>query len=163
LSRRVFCCIDYLGMAEAIKPRPLGLERLSLEGVALVGVFIHDNIDGQVDSRLSEAYFEELCSVAERNMATPREKTEELARSKDIHDRHIGCEIVAHLAVRDPDTAYPLWCDLMRDPDIDVQETAAVILAKHLGNLALDAKRVVELIEAHLEAERVRYRSGPAV
>jgi hypothetical protein len=143
---------------EAPKPGSLGLDRLSLEEVALVGIFIHDNIDGQVGSRLSKAYFEELCSVAERNMATPREKTEELARSKDIHDRHIGCEIIAHLAVGDPDTAYPLWRDLMRDPDIDVQETAAVILAKHLGALALDAKQVVILIDAHFEAERARHR-----
>jgi hypothetical protein len=137
---------------ETPKLRPLGLDRLSPDGLVLLSMFIHKNMDGQLEDRLGEVFDEELRNMPDRDLAEARAKIEELARSEHRGYRQAACDLVPYLALKDPESGYPLWGELMRDDNSDVRETAAMGLAKHIGVLPLDMERVVELIGAHYEA-----------
>lgn len=141
---------------EAPQPRPLGLDRLSPRGISLLEAFIRYHAD-----RLIEPFYEELITISDRDTAGARERIGALAASEHSRDRLTVCYIVGQLAVRDPEFAYPLWCQLMRDPDINIRQSASQTLAESLGVLELDPERVVEVVDAHFEGQRPQNTRPP--
>ncbi len=135
---------------EAPYPR-LGLDRLSADGIILLKDFIRQDINGGLEKRLGEAFDEELHGMPERDLENARARIEELAGSDDSEYRETACDLVPYLAQSDPDSGFPLWRKLMRDPDGSVADAAACALARQLGVLVLDIQRVVELIDVHFQ------------
>lgn len=84
-------------------PKPLGLDRLSLQGISVLEEFIKQNV-----SRLVEPFYEELFSMADRDKNAAREKLSALATSEHRSDRQTVCHIIGEVANRDPDFCYPL-------------------------------------------------------
>jgi hypothetical protein len=139
-------------MAEVLRPRPLGLDRLSPRGISLLREFVEFN----GTTGLSEAFDEELRSMPERDVENARTKFEALANSEDSEDRLALCFILPGLATKYPDLGFPLWCRLMRDPDTEVWDAASQALADSLGVLELDPERVIEVVDAHFEGQRAQ-------
>jgi hypothetical protein len=134
---------------EAPEPRSLlGLVRLSPDGIVLLSMFIHRWSHRGAFGRRPRR---RVAQHAHRDLATARTKLEELATSEYREYREVACDLVPYFALADPDVGYRIWRDLLRDSEGRVAEEAATTLAKHLGVLALDMDRVVELIDAHFE------------
>src|SRR6266545_1515999 len=128
---------------EAAQAQSLGLEQLPLEDVKYVSIFVGQ--DENESMRVEPIFRDQLHGMAEAHLDTPLPEIEELARSDRIQYRWIGLEILAHLALTQSETAIPLWRKLISDPDMEVRGDAEETLARHLGVLALDPKRVVDL------------------
>jgi hypothetical protein len=86
-------------MAEALRPRPLGLDQLSPRGISLLREFVELN----GTTGLSEAFDEELRTMPERDVENARTTFEALADSDDSEDRLALCFIVPGLASGPPD------------------------------------------------------------
>jgi hypothetical protein len=137
---------------ETPQPQSLGLERLSLQDVKNVAIFV--DLDEDESLRLKPIFRDQLHGMAEAHLDTPFSEIEALAREDDDQFRCIGLELLAHLAPRQPEMAFPLWRELITDPVDYIRADAGLVLARHLGVLALDPERVVDLIKANFEAER---------
>jgi len=131
---------------QAPKPLSLGLDRLPLESVRLIGLFVTMNSDET--GRLWAIYREQLHGMAEQHLDTPPAEIKRLATNYTDVDKWIGFEILAHLTPLEPDTAYPLWRELISDEKREVRFEAEKALERHLGVLAFAPERVVELLEA---------------
>jgi hypothetical protein len=140
-------------MAEILRPRPLGLDRLSPEGLAVFQRFIRD----EGEQQLLEIFLDGLRGMLDRDLEGARTTITVLARSDSPVRREIACHVVPYLAAKDPHSGFPLWCDLARDEepydhkDRRVSEAATQALVDTLGVLELDPERVVEVMRVSLE------------
>ena len=104
---------------ESPKPQPLGLDRLSPEGLAVFSRFIQAEVEP--GDRLFEAFSEELRGMPDRDLDKARTMITALARSKNRIQRELACRAVPYLAAKDRETGFPLWCELANtaDPSFD--------------------------------------------
>jgi hypothetical protein len=139
---------------EAPEPRALGLERLSPDGLEVFSRFIQAEVEP--GDRLFEAFREELRGMPDRDLDKARTTITALARSKNRIQRELACHAVPYLAVKDPDTGFPLWCELANsaDPSAEgpnVNDAATQVLLDTLGVLDLNPEGVLEVMRASSE------------
>jgi hypothetical protein len=130
-------------------PRKLGLERLSIGAMDLLGSFISREV-----SRLAEAYEIELReTLLAHDPEQGKARIEEAARSSEPEERRTACQVIPFYTVADPERGFALWRQLIEDSDETVHEDARAALIRTLGILELDPEGVVSLIEADYEWE----------
>jgi hypothetical protein len=135
---------------EAELPKPLGLDRLSPTAISLLREFV----DFNATADLREGFSEELHLLADHDLEGARITFEALARSENLDDRIALCYDIPYVAERHPDLGFPLWCQLMGDSSVEVWDAASEALADNLGELDLDPEGVVEVVDAHFQAQR---------
>lgn len=147
-------------MHESAPPVRFGLDRLSPEAVLTLFEFI-----GQETPHLDGQFRRELYEVAGSNPAQAHVALEALKRSERVQNRWLACAAVPYLASEDPDKGFPLWLELMNDPDGSVWEAATDALSSTLGVLALQPEGVIQVIKAyfaHYEIPGTRQTATPS-
>jgi hypothetical protein len=91
-------------------PKPLGLERLSPDGLAVFSRFIQAEVEP--GDRLFEAFSEELRGMPDRDLDKARTTITALARSRSRVQRELACHAIPYLAAKDPEAGFALWCEL---------------------------------------------------
>ena len=132
----------------------MGLERLSADELSSVSYFLWMNEKAPGIEELQGRIIEDLRGMADRDLEGARTLASEGMRGG--FSASLAIHILPALAVHDPETAFPLWLDAIRHNEADSARLAFDELVRSAGRLALDPKRVVELMHAHDEAEEYR-------
>jgi hypothetical protein len=133
---------------EPKQPKKLGLDRLSPHAAQTLFEFVRFNGSDWLQS----AFNGELKEIAR----TRAEHVAALAVSEAVEDRWLACSAVPYLAETSPDEGFPIWRNLMSDPEFSVWELATEALANSLGVLDLQPEGVMNVVEAHFKSQRLR-------